>query len=123
VGTPANGLPDLPPEWGKIHIPDDAAELDAEAELVRKDLRREVRQARRKAWRARWRRRFGMPPRIDNPEEPSLWLPMLVLGIALLITMLSLLLIAWPSLTRSTPPQHPEPSQHSESSPAVVHSS
>jgi len=122
VGTPTNGLPDLPPEWGKIYIPDDAAELDAEAELVRKDLRKEARQTRRKAWAARWRRRFGLPPRIDNPDEPSLWLPMLVLGIALLITMLSLLLIAWPSLTRSTP-QHNEPSQSTESSPAAVSSS
>jgi hypothetical protein len=115
-------LPDLPPEWGKIDIPDDAAELDAEAELVRKDLRKEARQARRTAWRARWRRRFGLPPRIDNPEEPSLWLPMLVLGIALLITMLSLLLIAWPSLIRNAP-QQPEPSQHTESSPVAVSSS
>ncbi len=122
MGTASNGLPDLPPEWGKIYIPDDAAELDAEAELVRKDLRKEARQLRRKVWRARWRRRFGLPPHIDNPEEPSLWLPMLVLGIALLITMLSLLLIAWPSLTRSTP-QNTGPSQHSESSPVAVRSS
>ena len=43
MGTASNGLPDLPPEWGKIYIPDDAAELDAEAELVRKDLKKEVR--------------------------------------------------------------------------------
>jgi len=116
-------LPDLPPEWGKIYIPDDAAELDAEAEIVRKDLRKEARQNRWRVWRARWRKRFGLPPRIDNPEEPSLWLPMLVLGIALLITMLSLLLIAWPSLSRSTPQNNPEPSQHNESSPVVVHTS
>lgn len=122
MGTASNGLPDLPPEWGKVYIPDDAAELDAEAELVRKDLRKEAKQLRRKVWRARWRRRLGLPPHIDNPDEPSLWLPMLVLGIALLITMLSLLLIAWPSLTRSTP-QNTGPSQRSESSPVSVRSS
>src|SRR6476469_613170 len=90
VGTLGNGLPDLPPEWGKVEIPDDAAELDAEAEIVRKDLRREAKVARRRALRSRWRRRFGLPPRIDDPEEPSLLLPLLVLGVALLVTLLSL---------------------------------
>jgi len=36
---------------------------------------------------------------------------MLVLGVALLITLLSLLMIAWPSLIRSTPgPVDPGPS-------------
>ena len=103
VGTLGNGLPDLPPEWGKVEIPDDAAELDAEAEIIRKDLRREAKIARKRATRGRWRRRFGLPPRIDDPDEPSLLLPLLVLGVALLVTLLSLLLIAWPSLSRPNP--------------------
>ena len=55
-GQPPNGggLPDLPPEWGVVIIPDDAAELDVEAAQVHRELR----------WYARgirWRRRFHLP--------------------------------------------------------------
>jgi hypothetical protein len=111
VGTLGNGLPDLPPEWGEVLIPDDASELDEEAASVRKELRKEFRRTRRHLWTDRWRRRLHLPQRIDDPEEPSLFLPMLVLGIALLITLLSLLMIAWPSLIKSTPgPVDPGPS-------------
>lgn len=45
------GLPDLPPEWGNIVIPDDASALAEEAEQVRRELRRERRQARRRHYR------------------------------------------------------------------------
>jgi hypothetical protein len=103
VSTLGNGPPDLPPEWGEVLIPDDASELDEEAATVRKELRKESRRARRHVWGDRWRRRLHLPQRIDDPEEPSLLLPMLVLGVALLITLLSLLMIAWPSLIRSAP--------------------
>jgi len=48
------GLPDLPPEWGTIIIPDDAGALDAEGATIR-------RQFRRAAIRRRWRRRFHLP--------------------------------------------------------------
>ncbi len=98
-----NGLPDLPPEWGEVLVPDDAAELDEEAVEIRRELRAEVRQARRRARRDRWRRRLHLPQKIDDPEEPSLFLPMIVLGIALMITLLSLLMIAWPGLIKPTP--------------------
>lgn len=114
MGAKGNGLPDLPPEWGEVVIPDDAAELDDEATEIRKELKHEVRRERRRASRARWRRWLHLPERLDNPEEPSLLLPMLVLGIALLITLLSLLMIAWPSLVRTTP-------EHIEPGPSVIH--
>lgn len=111
MSTLGNGLPDLPPEWGEVLIPDDASELDEEAATVRKELRKETRRTRRRLWGDRWRRRLHLPQRIDDPEEPSLFLPMLVLGVALLITLLSLLMIAWPSLIKSTPgPVDPGPS-------------
>lgn len=103
MGTLGNGLPDLPPEWGQVVIPDDPAELAEEAEMIRGELRREARRHRREAWRARWRRRLRLPERIDDPEQPSMLLPMLVLGIAVLITLMSLVLIAWPGLTQPTP--------------------
>lgn len=105
MGTLGNGLPDLPPEWGEVVIPDDPAELADEAEYIRRELRHEARQHRRASWRARWRRRLHLPEQLDDPEHPSLLLPLLVLGIAVLITLLSLLLVAWPSLSRSAPEQ------------------
>lgn len=103
MSTLGNGLPDLPPEWGEVLIPDDVSELDEEAASVRKELRRQARRTRHRIWTDRWRRRLRLPQRIDDPEEPSLFLPMLVLGVALLITLLSLLMIAWPSLINSEP--------------------
>ncbi len=33
-------LPDLPPEWGRVAVPNNAAELSAEAEQVRRELNR-----------------------------------------------------------------------------------
>ena len=98
MGAQGNGLPDLPPEWGEVRIPDDPAELEGEAAHVREELRRQARSARRGAGWARWRRRLRLPEHIDDPERPSLLLPMLVLGIALMVTLLSLLMIAWPAL-------------------------
>lgn len=122
MGTLGNGLPDLPPEWGEVVIPDDPAELAEEAERVRDELRAEARAARRAAWRARWRRRLHLPERIDDPDQPSLVLPLVVLGIAVVITLLSLLLIAWPGLTRGTPesPQPGPPVRPAVSAPAAT---
>ncbi|MEU7825334.1 hypothetical protein [Catellatospora sp. NPDC049133] len=120
MGTLGNGLPDLPPEWGEVVIPDDPAELAEEAERVREELRAEARAARRAAWRARWRRRLHLPEHIDDPDQPSLVLPLIVLGVAVVITLLSLLLIAWPGLTKSTPesPQPGPPVRPAVSAPA-----
>ena len=39
-GGSSDGVPELPPEWGFIVIPDDAAELEGEAGEVRRQLRR-----------------------------------------------------------------------------------
>jgi hypothetical protein len=87
------GLPDLPPEWGTIVIPDNAAALDHEAELVRKEMRRQAR-------RNRWRRRFGLPPLTHgslDDDTPALGLPLLIMSIAIIATLTSLFAIAWPS--------------------------
>ncbi|ABP56691.1 hypothetical protein [Salinispora tropica] len=44
MGRPAadddSGLPDLPPEWGRVVVPNNAAELSAEAEQIRRELNR-----------------------------------------------------------------------------------
>ncbi|MER7419347.1 hypothetical protein ABT346_21630 [Micromonospora peucetia] len=80
------GLPDLPPEWGRVVVPDDASALVAEAE----QLRREVR---------------GTPHRATRrpPARPPLALPALVLLVAVLTTLAGLAAVTWPRPGRSTP--------------------
>jgi hypothetical protein len=104
------GLPDLPPEWGTVVIPDDLAELDEEAAAIRRDFRREAR-------RNRWRRRLGRAPvyRISDDDSPALGLPLLIMSIAIIATLTSLFAIAWPA--RSNRPTQPATRQ---SAPASV---
>jgi len=75
---PADGaLPDLPPDWGPIVIPDDPAELAAEAEQLRAELREAARRSRwwwlrslrpsRRSTGRRWSRRSRADPPTDNP--------------------------------------------------------
>jgi hypothetical protein len=92
-GRPSNGdgLPDLPPEWGTIIIPDDPSELDHEVAEIRRELRRFVR-------RNRWRRRFRLAPvtEVQAREGSSLGLPLLIMAIAIVATLTSLFALAWP---------------------------
>ena len=79
-GWPPDELPELPPEWGTIVIPDDASELAQEATKVRRELRRQVRQR-------RWRRRLHLPPprpRDNDEEATTLGVPLLVISIAVI---------------------------------------
>jgi hypothetical protein len=92
-GQPPNGggLPDLPPEWGTIIIPDDPSELSREITQVRRELRRVVR-------RDRWRRRLHLPP-VTGPrtrDGSSIGLPLLIMAIAIVATLTSLFALAWP---------------------------
>ncbi|MFJ8581929.1 hypothetical protein [Micromonospora sp. NPDC093277] len=89
---PPDGLPDLPPEWGRVVIPDDASELDHEARQIRHELRR-LHQ------RTVWRRRLGLAPRPDG--RPPLGLPVLVLLVSVLITLTGLAAVTWPRSSRS----------------------
>jgi hypothetical protein len=92
-GWPPDGLPDLPPEWGTIVIPDDAAELAREATRVRRELRRQRRGS-------TWRRRLHLSPaapRGSDRDGPPLGVPLLVISIAILATLTSLFAIAWPT--------------------------
>jgi hypothetical protein len=86
------GVPDLPPEWGVIVIPDDAAELDDEAGALRRQWRREARIN-------RWRQRFGLAPlRIGRGRAgSSLALPLLIMSIAIVATLTSLFALVWPN--------------------------
>jgi hypothetical protein len=102
MGKPGNGdgwpdsggLPDLPPDWGSIVIPDDPAELAAEAALLRRELRQQAR-------RTTWRRRLGLPPVPGaGGPVPPLRLPLIIVSIAVLATLTSLFAVAWPGQQR-----------------------
>ena len=80
------GLPDLPPEWGPIVVPDDPAELAQEAAEIRRELRQV---SRRRIWRRRLR--FGRPG-AGSPVEAAL----VIVGVAILATLTSLFALAWP---------------------------
>ncbi|MFU8874925.1 hypothetical protein [Micromonospora sp. SL4-19] len=99
---PPDGLPDLPPEWGRVVIPDDASALADEARQVRRELRHRRRQT-------VWRRRLGLTSRPDG--RPPLGLPMLVLLVSMLITLAGLAAVTWPRSSRSggTPTAVPYP--------------
>lgn len=94
-GGSADGLPDLPPEWGTVVVPDDASALAGEAEQVRRELRR----------RRRRRRLSRLAPATRGGEGAALGIPLLIMAVAILATLSSLLVVAWPSaLVRRTPP-------------------
>jgi hypothetical protein len=105
---PGGGLPDLPPEWGTVIIPDDPAELEQEASQVRRELRRFTR-------RNRWRRRFHRPPIAQlhaSRATPTLGLPLLIMAVAILATLTSLFALAWPgpaSRLTASPPRKASP--------------
>ena len=106
------GLPDLPPEWGTVIIPDDPSALAKESSAIRRELRRFAR-------RNRWRRRFHLPPLTEasSREAPTLGLPVLIMAVALIATLTSLFALAWPS-----PPAQPvaSPAPRSVPAPAKV---
>lgn len=70
------GLPDLPPEWGRIVVPDNASGLEAEAEQVRRELR------------------------LSSPTRAAA-LPLLALLVAMVTTLAGLTAVIWAQSPRS----------------------
>jgi hypothetical protein len=95
-GGRPEGVPDLPPEWGTVVIPDDLSDLAEESAAVRKELRRQVR-------RDAWRRRFGLPVR-GGTGPASLRIPLLIMAVAILATLTSLFAVTWPGRQQPVPP-------------------
>jgi hypothetical protein len=85
-GARPGGLPEFPPEWGTIIIPDDASELDDEAAALRRELRRHNR-------RTRLRTAFGIHQ--AGPDAPSLGVPVVIMAVAVITTLLSLFVVTW----------------------------
>jgi hypothetical protein len=97
-GTPPSdngGVPDLPPEWGVVVIPDDPSELDRETLVLRRQRRRSMR-------RAKWRRRLGLPARTGAEDEnPPVGTPLLIMAIAIVAALTSLFAITLSTRTGS----------------------
>ncbi|MFV2099546.1 hypothetical protein [Micromonospora sp. LOL_024] len=89
------GMPDLPPEWGRLVVPDDASALADEAEQLRHELRH-----RTSARHRRWRPPAG---------------PVLVLVVAVVTAVVGLAVVTWPRAGRSPGPgvstPNPAPAQ------------
>lgn len=90
---PDPDLPELPPEWGDITIPDDLSELTAETEQIQQELAEEQRTG-------------GPVRRPANPtsgSEPSIGVPLLIMSVAVLITLISLFAMTWSGAGSVTP--------------------
>ncbi|RIV32624.1 hypothetical protein [Micromonospora radicis] len=97
------GLPDLPPEWGRVVVPDDASALAEEAEQIRRELHRRVTAPPRRA-----ARRPGRPASRRWPPA----VPVLVLLVTVVAAVAGLATVTWPRATRSpgpaaSPPERP----------------
>jgi hypothetical protein len=112
-GVP-EGLPDLPPEWGDIVIPDDLSSLAAEVAAVRAELHHDPE-------RTRWQQisgRIGLH-RIRKAGAASLRGPALIVTMAVLVTLASIWASAWPSPARLPAGQRTAGSTDSRSLPAL----
>jgi hypothetical protein len=72
----ARDLPELPPEWGEVVVPDDLSELDAEVRAVRRELRR-----------------TGV--RVGDREPVALRVPIAIMVVAVLMALVSLVVMTW----------------------------
>ena len=97
-GAYPGDLPDFPPEWGTIVIPDDAAELDEDAHALRRELRRDSR-------RGRLRSAFGLAS--ADQDAPSLGVPVVIMAVAVITTLLSLFVVTWDHRRSATAPVGP----------------
>jgi hypothetical protein len=97
-GSFPGGLPDLPPEWGAVVVPDDAAELDAEATQLRRELRQQAR-------RTRLRGLVGLGP---GRDPNSLGVPIVIMAVAVITTLLSLFVVTWDHERSATAPVGPD---------------
>jgi hypothetical protein len=81
----ARDLPQLPPEWGDIVIPDDLSALDAEVRELRRELRRTA-------------------VRVGDREPVALRVPIAIMAVAVVMALVSLVVMTWGRApVRSTP--------------------
>ena len=94
-GGAPDDLPELPPEWGDIVIPDDLSTLADEVAAVRAELGSRPRHT-------RWHRftHRSVVRRLGRIGKAALRAPVLVVAIAVLVTVASLFASPWPGPTR-----------------------
>ncbi len=95
-GSRPDGLPELPPEWGDIVVPDDLSSLADEVAAVRAELHIDED-------RTRWQRllrRTGLRRRARPAGAGSLRGPILIIAMAVLVTLASLWASTWPGPAR-----------------------
>lgn len=101
-GSHRDELPDFPPEWGPVIIPDDASELDDEAQALRRELRRHARQSTLRSalgLHGSQAVRFGPAHR---REAPTVGVPVVIMAVAILTTLVSLFVVTWSHQTGGT---------------------
>lgn len=90
--TPDPELPELPPGWAHVEIPDDLSALADEAEQIRQELAEERRTGRRPG-------QAEPGPTSTQPSGgltgTSVGTPLLIMSIAVMITLVSLFAMAW----------------------------
>ncbi|HLL65887.1 MAG TPA: hypothetical protein VK453_09065 [Micromonosporaceae bacterium] len=119
-GEGGGGLPELPPEWGALRIPDDPSALSEEAAIIRRRLRRYDRSR-------RLRRRLHLappPPRRYHDDHGSgVGTPLIVMAIAVITALVSLFAIGWPGPRRAgtaNRPGSPDAANRTSAAPAPL---
>jgi hypothetical protein len=108
-------LPELPPEWRSIVIPDDASALADEAAAVRRELRERQRRSEDPPAPPEQRRARPVDWLARPPSETALRIPLVIMGIAIITTLTSLFLVSWlgqprpPAGQRTSAGQTPSP--------------
>jgi hypothetical protein len=92
-GSHRDELPDFPPEWGPVIIPDDASELDGEAQALRRELRRHARQTTLRS--ALGLRKPNETHKGPRHESSPLGVPAVIMTVAVLTTLISLFVVIW----------------------------
>jgi hypothetical protein len=87
-GSNRGGLPDFPPDWWPVIIPDDASELDEEAQALRRELLRHARQS-------TVRSALGLREKSRARHDSPLGAPAVIMAVAVLTTLISLFVVVW----------------------------
>jgi hypothetical protein len=90
----ARDLPELPPEWGEVVVPDDLSELDAEVRAVRRELRRTGADVRARNERSGGAQ-SGTDVRAGDREPVALRVPIAIMVVAVLMALVSLVVMTW----------------------------
>lgn len=93
-------LPEFPPDWGVVVIPDDLTELDRETAALRRERRRSSR-------RAKWRRRLGLPATSSHGDTPPVGVPLLIMSVAIIAALSSLFAITLTNRSTTVRPTTP----------------